>query len=139
MIGVLIAGAPSAEATKWVYIGQGYSVEMNKQSVYIDDSSVSGENDKQKEAWVQTVDTPPDCSSGYAQDMKKCIASGIYYRQYFSDKTFCTIRAINYFTDGTSDGERILADGSKLKQVLCRKSNGTICLNRVCFRTIKAA
>ena len=94
------------EATKWTYIGQSYSFEMNKQFVYIDDASISGGSEGPKEAWVQIVDTPPDCSSGYAREMKKCLASGIYYRQYFSDKTFCTIRAANYFTDGTSDGAR---------------------------------
>jgi len=100
----ILSTSATTEAANWVYIGQGETIEGSRQSVYIDTTSISGGPGGPKEAWMRNVDTPPDCSSGYAQDTNKCAAYGIYYRRYFSDKTFCTLKATTYFTDGSNDG-----------------------------------
>lgn len=89
-----------AEATNWKFVSE----TRNGVAFYVDVSSLKAVPPDAQEVWVKHQAKTPDCESDYAKEKNKCIVDGLSYYRLFREKSFCTLKIINHFTDGTHDG-----------------------------------
>jgi hypothetical protein len=93
-------GLPQASAANWKQVAK----SQDGRTLYIDTTSISGETNGPKEAWIKRQYNPQECTSDFAKLMKKCIVSSSTYERYYKDKSVCILQAVHYFADGTSYG-----------------------------------